>query len=75
MALAVVRLPPESLVGRSGNGVLGAAVLQQQGEQVLLWLALLLSSVVPPLSGWALLLLQEFPHVGEHSHGAIVFAV
>jgi hypothetical protein len=63
------------LAGRSGNGALGAAVLQQQGEQIPLRLAPLLSSVAPLFSGRALLLLPGSPHVGGHSHGAIVFAV
>src|SRR5438093_1614890 len=69
------------LAGRSGNGALGAAVLQQQEEQIPLRFALLvmlaphLSSVAPLFSGRALLLLQGSPHVGGHSHGAIVFAV
>ena len=81
----LVRSPLEHLLlplaGRSGNGALGVAVLQQQGEQIPLRLALLvmlaplLSSVAPLFSGRALLLLPGSPHVGGHSHGAIVFAV
>jgi hypothetical protein len=66
------------LADRSGNGALGAAVPQQQGEQIPLRFALLaplLSSVAPLFSGRALLLLPGSPHVGGHSHGAIVFAV